>query len=205
MEPMIAPGAPPTTGPVHFLNIEYLFYLVYQLLTGSGTGAGLTWVIPLVTTTWVVITVFAYLMALGFLALFVYATLRMHQVKDEDAARFATIADAHHAEETRDHHRWAHVRELIESANENDWRQAIIEADIMLDDLLTQLGYQGDTVGEKLRQVDPVKFQTIRDAGEAHGVRNRIAHDGTAFQLTDHLAYRTILQYENVFKEHGEI
>jgi len=111
----------------------------------------------------------------------------------------------HHATEEVEHHRWAHVRTLIESAQENDWRQAIIESDIILDDMLTRLGYAGDSVGDKLRGVDPGRFQTLQEAWEAHKVRNDIAHQGSAYPLTDHLAYRTILHYENVFREHGEI
>ncbi len=211
MDPTIATSVPATTGPVHFLNIEYFFYLLYQWLTGAhtvgATGGGLNfaWFAPLITTTWVVITAIAYLLCLAFLALFVYATIRLHQVEDEDAIRFATIGDAHHAEQETEHHRWAHVRELIESQNESDWRQAIIEADIILDDMLTQLGYPGDTVGEKLKAVDPARFHTLNEAWDAHKVRNDIAHQGSAYPLTDHLAYRTILHYENVFREHGEI
>lgn len=208
MDPTLATSVPATTGPVHFLNIEYVFYVLYEWLTGAhsvGGGVGLSWLAPLLTTTWVVITILAYLLALAFLALFVYSTIRMHQIKDEDALRFATIADTHHAEEVTEHNRWNHVRELIESANESDWRQAIIEADIILDDLLTSLGYPGDTVGDKLKAADPAKFRTLQEAWDAHKVRNDIAHQGSAYPLTDHLAYRTILQYENVFREHGEI
>jgi hypothetical protein len=210
MEPTFAATTSTVTGPVHFLNIEYLFYELYQWVSGAhslgGTGAvGFSWFAPLVTTIWVIITIIAFLMALGFLALLIYSTLRMYQIQDETAPRFATIADAHASEETRDHHRWNHVRELIESGEESDWRQAIIEADIMLDDLLSQLGYIGNTVGEKLKVVDPSKFHTLNEAWEAHKVRNEIAHQGSAFQLTDHIAYRTILHYENVFREHGEI
>lgn len=209
MEPTIATSVPATTGPVHFLNIEYFFYLLYQWLTGShaagGAGPGLSVLVPLATTTWVVITVLAYALAIGFLAVFVYATIRYHQIRDEDALRFATAGDAHHAEEVTEHNRWSNVRELIESPNESDWRQAIIEADIILDDLLTRLGFSGETVGEKLRAIDPAKFRTLDEAWEAHRVRNDIAHQGSAYPLTDHLAYRTILHYENVFREHGEI
>lgn len=209
MEPTIATSVPATTGSVHFLNIEYFFYLLYTWLTsphgGSAGGPSLSWLSPLLTTTWVVITVLAYLLALAFLALFVYSTIRFHQIRDEDALRFVTIGDAHHAEEVTEQHRWNNVRELIESPNESDWRQAIIEADIILDDLLTRLGYMGDTVGDKLRAVDPSKFRTLDEAWDAHRVRNDIAHQGSAYQLTDNLAYRTILHYENVFREHGEI
>lgn len=211
MEPTLVATTSTVTGQVKFLNIENLFYLIYQWLTGAhavggaGGGVDVAWFTPLVTTVWITLTVVGSLLSLAFLALLVHSTIRMYQIMDEDDPRWQTITDAHKAEEVRDHHRWNHVRELIESAQESDWRQAIIEADIMLDDLLTQLGYQGSSVGEKLKTVDPAKFHTLNEAWEAHKVRNDIAHQGSAFELTDHLAYRTILHYENVFKEHGEI
>jgi hypothetical protein len=207
MDPTIATSAPATTGSVHFLNLEYIFYLLYQLVAGGGGSGGiqLGGLVSLITALWVVITVLSYIVALGFLALFIYSTMRMHQIKDADAPRFATVSDAHHAEEVTEHHRWNHVRQLIESPQESDWRQAIIEADIILDDMLSRLGYQGESIGEKLRAVDPSKFHTLQEAWDAHKVRNDIAHQGSAYPLTDHIAYRTTLHYENVFKEHGEI
>ncbi|MDB5195452.1 MAG: protein of unknown function with transrane region [Parcubacteria group bacterium] len=208
MDPTIASSVPATTGPVHFLNIEYVFYLLYQLVAGGqggGAAPNLNGLVSVVTALWVVVTVLAYIVSLGFLALLVYSTIRMHQIKDEDAMRFTTVSDSHHAEQVTEHHRWNHVRELIESSQENDWRQAIVEADIILDDMLTRLGYPGASVGEKLRAVDPAKFHTLQEAWDAHKVRNELAHQGSAYPFTDHIAYRTILQYENVFREHGEI
>jgi hypothetical protein len=43
--------------------------------------------------------------------------------------------------------KWEKIIAHSESQNENDWRQAIIEADIMLEDLLVKLGYQGEGIG----------------------------------------------------------
>ena len=94
---------------------------------------------------------------------------------------------------------------MIESGHEIDWSQAIIEADIMLDEILDEQGYVGESVGDKLKQATPARFHTIQDAWDAHLVRNEIAHKGSAFQLTEHVAYRTISHYENVFREFGEI
>ena len=93
----------------------------------------------------------------------------------------------------------------MQSTNQSDWRQAIIEADIILDELLTRLGYVGDSVGEKLKQVHTNHFQTLSNAWEAHKVRNEIAHSGMNFELTDRIAYRTIANYEAVFREHEEL
>ena len=210
MDPTIATAESVTTGPVHFLNIEYLFYLIYQLTSGSGIpgGQGIFssgGLVAFLTTLWIIVTILAYLLTAGFIAILVYATIRMRQSEDADAYKYETVRDVEHAVEVTEHRRWTHVRELIESPTANDWRQAIIEADIILDDMLTRLGYVGITIGEKLKTANPAHFRTLQDAWEAHKVRNEIAHQGSAYPLTDHIAYQTILQYENVFKEHDEI
>jgi hypothetical protein len=139
------------------------------------------------------------------IALLVFSTIRMHQIEAEENIKYATFKSEEQAEAETEHHRWKYVRELIESASPNDWRQAIIEADIILDDMLTRLQYPGDSIGDKLKAANPAQFRTLQEAWEAHKVRNDIAHQGSDFVLTDQLAYRTILQYENVFKEHNEI
>ena len=166
------------------------------------TIAGL---VSFLTGLWIAITIIAYLISAAAIGLMVFSTIRMHQVEAEEDLKYATFKSEDEAEALTEHHRWKHVRELIESASPNDWRQAIIEADIILDDMLVRLGYVGDSIGDKLKTVNPAQFRTVQEAWEAHKVRNDIAHMGSSFALTDHLAYRTILQYENVFKEHNEI
>lgn len=97
--------------------------------------------------------------------------------------------------------RWDKAANLLNSQNENDWKQAILQADTMLDDVLSGLGYQGEGVGEKLKRVQPGEFKNIDDAWEAHKVRNRIAHDGTKFALSHHEANEVIQRYKRVFEE----
>jgi len=97
--------------------------------------------------------------------------------------------------------RWEHVKTLVSSANPSDWRQAVLEADIVLDDILTSLGYQGEGIGEKLKRVNPGDMKSLDAAGKAHGVRNRIAHDGSAFPLTQHDANAVVNLYKQVMEE----
>ncbi len=97
--------------------------------------------------------------------------------------------------------RWESVQKHMSSTNPNDWKQAIIEADIMLDDILTKMGYRGESVGEKLKRVAMGDFASLDDAWEAHKVRNRIAHDGSDFALSEHDAKETIQKYRKVFEE----
>ncbi len=97
--------------------------------------------------------------------------------------------------------RWEKIVKLSESENSSDWRLAIIEADIMLDELLGKLQLPGDTMGEKLKAVEQSDFTTIEQAWEAHKARNNIAHEGEGFLLNQRETHRIISLYEAVFKE----
>ncbi len=189
---------------VNFLNVEYFFRLLYEFVTNPGGVSLQTDFLQLASQLWLLVTGLSVIITLCLLALFIHSTIRFHQTRRDEEAIYATEHPAH-AEVERDHSRWEHVRELVERPHESDWRQAIIEADIMLDDLLSQLGYPGSSVGEKLKAVNPERFRSLQHAWDAHKVRNEIAHSGSAFQLTEHMAHRTIAMYEVVMREHGEI
>lgn len=97
--------------------------------------------------------------------------------------------------------KWDKIIAQSESANSSDWRLAIIEADIMLDDLLAVLHLPGETMGDKLKAVEKSDFNTIDLAWEAHKARNMIAHEGSNFLLNQRETRRIISLYEAVFKE----
>jgi hypothetical protein len=105
------------------------------------------------------------------------------------------------AKPPRENERWVHVKALLTSAATSDWRQAIIEADIMLEEMLRAIGYDGVTIGDMLKNVDPADFVTLDKAWEAHKVRNQIAHRGLDFRVDRGDAERVIKLYEDVFRE----
>ncbi len=96
---------------------------------------------------------------------------------------------------------WERILTHTDSLNENDWKLSIIEADIMLNDLLDKLFLPGETIGEKLKAVEKSDFTTVESAWEAHKIRNRIAHDGATFVLNQHETKRVIALYKEVFDE----
>lgn len=196
---------PDTSVPVHFLNIDYFFRIIYETVLGLRGPTFQTDLMSLLAHFWIWVTVVSFMVTCGILAVFIYAFLRYRQVADAEAAQYATVHDAHHAEEVVEQSRWQHVLTLIESAHENDWRQSIIEADIILYDALDDAGYMGASIGDKLKGADPRRLGSLQEAWDAHKVRNDIAHQGSAFALTDHIAYRTIQKYETVLRELGEI
>jgi len=96
---------------------------------------------------------------------------------------------------------WERILAHSQTENPSDWRLAILEADIILDEILDINGYRGETIGDKLKRVERSDMDTLDDAWEAHKIRNAIAHDGQDFVLTPREARRVVGLYENVFKE----
>jgi hypothetical protein len=103
--------------------------------------------------------------------------------------------------EEKKNRRWERVQNHINSQNQNDWKFAILEADIILDDLLTAMGYKGETVADKLKSVEKSDFLSIDLAWEAHKVRNQIAHEGADYLITEREARRVVDLFKAVFEE----
>ncbi|MDE2188703.1 MAG: hypothetical protein KGJ35_03180, partial [Patescibacteria group bacterium] len=97
--------------------------------------------------------------------------------------------------------KWQTVMLHVDSPNASDWRQAIIDADSILAELLTKMQYPGAGVGEQLMAATKADFNTLDQAWEAHKVRNQIAHEGSDFKLSQHEAKRIIGLYKQVFEE----
>lgn len=149
--------------------------------------------------TWIPIAVFFSLL---FLAAIIYFVVRVYQIRQaEYSAYVATAHPIASGDVSRTQLRWERILERAHSDSEQDWRLSIIDADIMLDELLTVLGYHGETMAEKMKRVERRDFNTIDLAWEAHKVRNRLAHEGTEYQLNAREVRRIITLYEQVFRE----
>lgn len=182
-------------------NVEYWFRLLYECFHGACYGSvGFAGFSAWLAHVWLWIIVIGYILAVLALIVIIYAMVRLFELRQREEEYYGTLILA--PEEAGGvNPRWLHIEELAGSMNPSDWRSAIIEADIMLDDMLTRQGYDGESIGEKLKVVEPSDFNTLDDAWEAHKVRNQIAHEGSAFDLSEMLARRTIARYESVFRE----
>lgn len=97
---------------------------------------------------------------------------------------------------------WQGIRELMDSANGSDWNMAILRADAQLDDTLAHLGYDGETIADRLKIVDPTKLQSMDRVWSAHRLRNTIAHDPLQ-QYTREMMAHALESYKIAFKELG--
>jgi hypothetical protein len=182
------------------LNVEYFFRLVYDCLTGTcSTTPGGASFSALLAQVWLWIVAVGYLASAVALFIIIYALVRLFDIRKREGDYYGTLLLADEKEAVNP--RWTHIESLSGSVNPSDWRTAILEADIMLDEMLTKQGYRGATVAEKLQEVERADFATLGDAWEAHKVRNQIAHQGSSFDLSQTLARRTLAHYEAVFRE----
>ncbi|MEN9852606.1 MAG: hypothetical protein RI996_549, partial [Candidatus Parcubacteria bacterium] len=140
------------------------------------------------------------IVALLLFGLFLWSSIMWKEIVQEYMAQYKKSHTPPEKPKTKNS-KWAIVEAHINSGNEAEWRLAILEADNMLADLLKTLPIPGIDVGEKLTNADRKNFKSLEDAWDAHKVRNRIAHDGSDFIVTEHLARQTIQKFKNVFTE----
>lgn len=168
----------------------------------SGTGTG--WFDSIWPTLFLILQIISMLLSVFFATGIVYCTLRLSAINKEqnkklqdDANSGSLLAPNSEKRNTK----WEQVQKHIQTDNPNDWRTAILESDIILDDMMNAIGYDGDTLSAKLKAVEKSDFTTIDLAWEAHKVRNQIAHEGSDFLITHREAKRVVGLYKKVFEE----
>ena len=181
-------------------NVEYFFRLLYEWIYGPHAVFNFAGLQAFIAHIWTWIIVIGYALSVIGLFIIVYCTVRLFELRKREELFYSTLITSPEATGGVNP-RWEHIESLAKGASASEWREAIIEADIMLDDLLARHGYVGDGVGEKLKAAEPENFGTLQDAWEAHKVRNQIAHEGSSFNLSESITRRTIGRYESVFRE----
>ncbi len=184
-------------------NVEYFFRLLYEWLFSDHGSVDLSWLKALLAHVWLWIIVVGYALSVVALFIIIYTTVRLFELRKREAIFYSTLIPASDAGGVNP--RWQHIQSLLGGASASEWKEAIMEADIMLDDMLTRQGYVGDGVGEKLKAAESGTFKTLNEAWEAHKIRNQVAHEGSAFKLSQSFAGRTIQRFEAVFREFNEI
>lgn len=180
-----------------FLNVDYYFNKVLELFRWiKGTHTGST------------IYLISYILTLFGVTMIIFCIVRMIEIwKDENMHLKHAIDEAAARRAEREggkrNERWEHIQDLLNSANSSDWRLSIIEADSVLESLLDARDIPGGGIGEKLKNISPGDLGSMQAAWEAHLVRNRIAHEGSEFDISQHEARRTMQLYEVVFRELG--
>lgn len=72
---------------------------------------------------------------------------------------------------------WNRIMARLDTGLESEYKLAVIEADSMLDDILKRMGYAGETLGERLKNLTSATLPNIEEIKATHQVRNNIVHD----------------------------
>lgn len=186
---------------VNFLNLEYIYFRIFDFFKNFDPVALLNAIIAMIER----LLPFSIILTLFLLYVIIYSKIKLKKIAEEEEhifkAGLAKEAEKDVAPDPELHKKWMQIESHINSTNHANWRLAILEADIMLGEVLDKRGYQGDSIGEKLKGAKKEDFLTLDLAWEAHKFRNEIAHKGTDFDVSEREAKRIIDLYKKVFEE----
>jgi len=100
--------------------------------------------------------------------------------------------------------RWQTVLDKLESTEKDSYKMAIIEADKIFDDLIKRIGYKGDDMGERLKQINPAQIANIDEIWQVHKLRNQLVHE-PSFQINQSQARRSIEIYQKAMEDLGAL
>jgi hypothetical protein len=191
------------------LNPDHLF--------GEGSSVARDIFIKLTSPqVWNLYQTFLVFLTIFFLSIIAYCFIRLLEIrKKEHAHLHHEIAEYERHQKEKEHKikeetvshnpRWNKVLTYLASGSQSDWKLAVIESDSMLEDLSAELGFKGDSLGDRLKMANQDTFKGLSSAWEVHNIRNRIAHEGLAFELSEREAKRVIALYEQIFRNYGYI
>ena len=135
-------------------------------------------------------------------ALFVWIIFKMRKSVGQKVVELKDMVNPPAVGESKHDAKWKEVQEHLGSLREAEWKFAVIEADNILEEILNSAGFPGETLGEKLKQIDRNQLASINEIWEAHKLRNVIVHD-PGYEIRYNDARVAISQYEKALRELG--
>lgn len=139
-------------------------------------------------------------LSLIFFSLFIINFIRTGNLLRVKSDLLNSISLPEAAKESSLGSKWGEIQNHLNSMKEAEWKFAVIEADSLVDSILKAGGYLGDTMGDRLKNIDKTQIVTLDGLWEAHKIRNRLAHDVDYF-LRYGEAKRALQLYEKTLKE----
>lgn len=173
-----------------FNKLAWFFEFVYSTYLADTVGPFL----PVIKN---ILDVFSVVL----IACIIFLLYKLNKLIKEDNEKYLPI-DTENEEKQKGKIEWEIIQGHLNSQNQAEWKLAIIEADSILDNILKEVGYEGETLADRLKAAGD--GETMQQAWEAHKVRNMIAHEGGT-ELTHREAKRVVGLYENIFKKFGYI
>lgn len=94
---------------------------------------------------------------------------------------------------------WTPIVERLQSSNPSEWKVAVIEAADLVDRAFKTIKYPGDTLGEKLEQMNANQVPNLEELKEAVKVRNAVVQQAD-YQLTQEKAREAVVEFGKVLQ-----
>jgi hypothetical protein len=95
---------------------------------------------------------------------------------------------------------WRKIKARLEAELESESKLAVIEADKLMDDILTQMGFEGRSLSAKLEKMTTEALPNIQEVKEVRKIHNNIVHDPT-YKLSLEEAKKALLIYEKALAD----
>lgn len=154
--------------------------------------------LDILSTIWGFYKILATVVSMVAIVILIYAVYGLYRQRTAVKQKLAKIGTWRSVREEK-HTRWEKIEQYLKSEHPSDWKIAVLEADSMLDDIIKHMGYKGETMGERLKQIQAKDFPFLDEAWNAHKVRNQIAHRGSEYPITRTEAEDTIDKYNRIF------
>jgi len=104
--------------------------------------------------------------------------------------------------------KWLEIEELIKLGGPSRFQKAIIEADKLLDFILSQMGYEG-RLGDKLKLakkefIKDNDYSLYNDIWQVHKLRNELVHN-LNYEIYSFEVKEAIKKFEKAFKNLGAL
>jgi hypothetical protein len=96
---------------------------------------------------------------------------------------------------------WGSVKRRLDSSSDDDWELAVVEADVIVENIMERIGFKGLTLGDKIKSIDERNFANLKNLWEAHAVRIKIDIGGAEYKITKEEAKEALDKYEKALKE----
>jgi len=98
---------------------------------------------------------------------------------------------------------WLQIEHALDKSDEKSWGAVIMDADKLLDKAMIELGFMGQTFGERLKR-NGTKFSALNSVWYAHKLRNSLAHEH-GFKVSYDQSKRALANFKQALQDLGAI
>lgn len=99
--------------------------------------------------------------------------------------------------------KWAEIQNLMHLGRPSNFKQAVLEADKLIDFVLKKMNYNGQTLADRMR-ASQNRFSNYQGLWDAHKIRNRLVHEVSS-EVLHHEAKEAIAKFERALRDLGVV